>query len=263
MKAYWAILKARLSTLFQYRAAALAGLGTQIFWGLIKTMLLTAFFAQSSATQPLSLEQAITFIWLGQTLLQLLPWKIDKELEAQVRNGNVAYELIRPLDLYGLWFARSLALCLVPTVLRCIPLALLASLFFGLANPVSGAAAYAFLASLCLSATLSAAITTLVLISLFWTISGEGILRLLPHTVILFSGMVVPLPLFPDWMQPFLSTQPFRCIIDIPCRLYTGVIPSDQAWFYLGFQLLWIFLCVMLGKHLMHSALRRLVIQGG
>ena len=36
MRPYWAVLSARFRMLLQYRAAALAGLGTQVFWGLIR-----------------------------------------------------------------------------------------------------------------------------------------------------------------------------------------------------------------------------------
>ena len=43
MSAYSAILRTRLATLVQYRSAALAGLATQLFWGLIKVIVLTAF----------------------------------------------------------------------------------------------------------------------------------------------------------------------------------------------------------------------------
>lgn len=263
MRAYFAIFKGRIAILFQYRAAALAGLTTQIFWGIVKTMILMAFYAQVSDPMPISLAQAMTFIWLGQALLQLLPWNIDKEIEAQVRNGNVAYELIRPLDIYGLWFCRSMAMRLVPTLLRSLPLFVLGGLFFGLAKPVSWSAGVAFGTSLAFSALLSFAITTLVVITLFWTVSGEGILRLLPHVVMVFSGMAVPLPLFPDWMQPFLNIQPFRCLIDIPCRLYTGMIPSNQAIYYFGFQLLWALIFIFMGKVLVKRAIKQFMIQGG
>ena len=122
MNAYLAILKWRLVALFQYRSAAVAGVCSQIFWGLIKVMILTAFYAQSSTSQPITLLQAITFIWLGQALLQLLPWTRDKELETQVKNGNVAYELVRPIDIYWLWFFRIIAWRIVPTFFRSIPL---------------------------------------------------------------------------------------------------------------------------------------------
>lgn len=263
MRAYLAILKGRLLVLFQYRAAALAGLATQIFWGFVKVMILTAFYAQAPSVQPISLAQAITFIWLGQALLHLLPWNIDREIEAQIKNGNVAYELIRPLDLYWFWFSRSLAMRLIPTLLRSLPLFVLAGLFFGLSMPISWTAGAAFAVSLIFSALLSSAITTVIMISLFWTISGEGIQRLVPHFTMLLSGMVVPLPLFPDWMQPFLSLQPFRGLIDIPCRLYTGVLPCQDIFYCIGFQIVWIFLFVLLGRFLVKKALKQIVIQGG
>lgn len=263
MRPYVAILKCRFSALFQYRAAALAGLCTQTFWGLIKMMVFTAFYSQTSDHQPMSLEQAITFIWIGQALIQLLPWNLDKEVEEQVKTGSVAYELVRPLDLYWLWFSRSLAIRLVPTAMRCVPIFLMAGLFFGLEAPHSFASGVAFACSLCFSAFLSSSITTFVIISLMWTISGEGLQRLLPHIVVLFSGMIVPLPLFPDWMQPFLSLQPFRGIMDIPSRLYTGLIPVHEAFYYLGFQLLWCLVLIIMGRMLIKQGLKRLVIFGG
>lgn len=263
MKAYLAILYARMATLLQYPAAAFAGVATQIFWAMIKTMILTAFYAQSSASQPISLVQAITFIWLGQALLALLPWNIDKELEAQIKNGNVSYELVRPINLYCLWYARSFAIRTVPTLMRCIPVIIIAALFFGLSTPISWFASLAFGTSLILGSFLSSAITTLIIISLFWTISGEGIQRMMPHVALLLSGVVVPLPLFPEWIQTFLNLQPLRGIIDIPCRLYTGVIPVQETFYYLGFQVFWILILIGLGGWLMRRALKQIVIQGG
>ncbi|MGK5594689.1 MAG: ABC transporter permease [Parachlamydiaceae bacterium] len=263
MKAFLAILYARMATLFQYRGAAFAGVATQIFFAIIKSMILTAFYVQASVSQPISLTQAITFIWLGQALLALLPWNIDKELEAQVKNGNVAYELVRPISLYSLCYARAFAIRTVPTIMRCIPLFMIAILFFGLSAPVSWVASLTFGISLILGAFLSSAITTLIIISLFWTISGEGIQRLMPHVALLLSGFIVPLPLFPEWLQPFLNLQPLRGVIDIPSRLYTGVIPTQEAFYYLGFQLLWILILIGVGRWLMNRALKQIVIQGG
>ena len=262
MKAYLAVIRGRLSALLQYRAAVAAGMMTQVFWGIVNVMILQAFYDQSTVPQPISLEQAITFVWLGQALLQLIPWSIDKELEAQVRSGNVAYELIRPISLYWLYYARSVAMRVIPTMLRCFLIFFVAS-FFGLSAPISINAGIAFSLSLCLSALLSAAMTSLVIITLFWTISGEGIQRLMPHVTVLLTGMVVPLPLFPSWMQPFLDVQPFRGILDIPIRLYTGVIPVHEAFYWMTFQACWALAFVCLGRFLMTQAMKRLVIQGG
>lgn len=263
MKSYLAIIKARFFCLLQYRAAALAGLFTQIFWGLIYTMIFAAFYREGQKEAPIPLETACAFVWINQALLQLLPWNFDKEVMQEIRTGNVAYSLIRPIELYWMWFCRAIAMRIVPTLLRCIPLFILALLFFDLAPPASFEAGALFVLS-CLSAVLlSAAITTLVMLSLFWTISGEGIVRLMPHIVILFSGLIIPLPFCPDWAQPFLQAQPFRGITDIPCRIYTGMIPTCDWPFAIGFQLAWTALFILFGRFLTKRALSALVIQGG
>ncbi|MBF8264093.1 MAG: hypothetical protein HW387_1758 [Parachlamydiales bacterium] len=263
MNGYWAIFQMRIKVLFQYRAAAVAAMMAQLFWGILMTMIFRAFFSSTSNPEPITLSQSITFIWLGQALLQLLPWTIDRELEAQIKNGNVVYELVRPLDLYALWFVRSMSLRIIPTLMRCVPIFLVAGLFFDLEPPVSWGAGGIFCLSIICAVFLSSAITTLVLISLFWTLSGEGIQRLLPHLSLFLSGVSLPLPLFPQWMQLFLSIQPFRGIMDIPCRFYTGVIPVAHAWKYIGFQLFWIAILVWFGQFLMKRATHRFVIQGG
>ena len=118
MKAYAAVIGVRFRMLLQYRMAAVAGLGTQVFWGLIRMMFFTAFYRSTTARQPMSLADVITYVWLGQAMLGMLPWIIDREMRAMIRSGTVAYELARPLDLYTFWFCRDIARRTAPTLLR-------------------------------------------------------------------------------------------------------------------------------------------------
>ena len=144
MRPYAAVLSANVRTLLQYRAAAIAGFTTQIFWGFIRVMIFQAFFRSSTAAQPMTVDEVVTYIWLGQAFIMLLPWNRDNQIHALIRSGLVGYELLRPVDLYNLWFARSLAFRLAPTMLRAIPLLTLALLFFGMDPPDSPAAGVAF-----------------------------------------------------------------------------------------------------------------------
>ena len=57
----------------------------------------------------------------------MLPWNADAEIRAMIRSGAVAYELCRPVDLYGLWYARAIAWRTAPTMLRAVPMAIFAS----------------------------------------------------------------------------------------------------------------------------------------
>ena len=54
MKGYQALIAARFRVLLQYRAAAVAGIGTQLFFGLIRVMIFQAFYRSSSHAQPMS-----------------------------------------------------------------------------------------------------------------------------------------------------------------------------------------------------------------
>jgi ABC-2 type transport system permease protein len=128
LRPYLAVLSARFRMMLQYRAAALAGMGTQVFWGLVRVMVLEAFYrsATSATVLPMNLREVCAYLWLGQAFLAMLPWNIDLEIRQLVRNGAIAYELARPADLYWLWFARSLAWRTAPTTLRAIPIFLFA-----------------------------------------------------------------------------------------------------------------------------------------
>jgi ABC-2 type transport system permease protein len=268
---YWAVVSARYREQLQYRVAALAGAGTQFWWGFILIMVLEAFYRASDVEPPIGFTAAVAYIWLGQAFLGLLPWNHDLELEAMIRRGDVAYQLVRPLDLYGLWYARVIALRTARTTLRCLPIFLVAGLVlpitplarWSLLGPASGEAALVFALAMTVAVLLSAAITSLVHVSLLWTISGDGLARVVPALVIVFSGGVIPLPLFPDWSQPLLAALPFAGLGDTPYRIYSGHIPVSEAGLPIAISVAWTVVLIGIGRALLTRGLKRVVVQGG
>jgi len=271
MSGYAALLSARFRVMVQYRAAAAGGAATQLFFGFVMIMVLEAFYRSSTRAPTLSLPMAVTYVWLGQAFYALLPWTHDPEIEAQIRRGHVAYELLRPLDLYGLWFVRTLSTRVARATLRALPIALGAGLLlpalgasdWAFRPPVSPAAGGAWLLAMLAAVALGTALTMLVHVSLLWTVSGEGLARVMPSLVIVFSGMVIPLPLFPDWAQPVLRALPFRGLVDVPNRIWLGHIPVSQAWEELALVGVWTGVLVLAGRRLLRRGLRRLAVQGG
>jgi ABC-2 type transport system permease protein len=270
-RAYLTIVSVRYRVLLQYRAAALAGFGTQLFWGAIRLMILAAFYASATTPPPMPLAAVIAYVWLGQAFLGLLPWNVDTELAALIRSGGVAYELSRPLDLYTLWFFRTLAYRTAGTTLRVVPMVIFAMLLlpllgwseWALKPPATWAAGLLFVGSMGMAVLLSCAVTMLMHIALVWTLSGEGLNRLMPSIVTIFTGMVVPLPLFPDWLQPLLQWQPLRGIVDVPYRIYSGDILPQAAMGEMLLQACWAVLLIGCGRWLLAVSIRRLVVQGG
>jgi ABC-2 type transport system permease protein len=249
--------------LSQYRVAAIAGLVTQLSWGVIRMMIFEGFYSASVGPPPITLEQTLTYIWLGQGFFRMIPWAADKETAQRVRDGSIAYDLVRPIDLYWSWYCRALAMLSAPTIMRAVPMLIIAFWFFGLRGPASFAHFLAWLPSMTLGLLLSAAIVTVISISMFWTISGEGISRLLPAAVWMFSGIVIPLPLLPDRLRTLLELLPTSAIVDTPFRIYMGQYAPDQFLPRLLLQAFWTVTVILIGKAALGRGSRRLVIQGG
>src|SRR3712207_4305399 len=98
----------------------------------------------------------------------------------------------------------------------------------------------------------------LMTVSMMWTISGEGINNFLPTFIMIFSGMIVPLPLFPDWIKPILNALPFSGLVDKPFRLFTGNLSADILFNVVLHQFLWIVILITLGRLLVHRGIRKL-----
>ena len=270
IRPYGAVLRARFQLLLQYRSAALAGFVTQCWWGTVKIMVLAAFF-RSAATTPMTLAQAVSYVWLAQSFLMLLPWTADAEIGRMVKTGDVAYERLRPLDSYLYWYARAVARRTATPFLRAVPMVLLAGVVlpvvglpeWGLAPPAGGEAALLFGISMILVVALSSAFTTIMNTLTVAMLSDRGANLVAGPIITALSGSLVPLPLFPDWLQPALRLQPFAGLMDIPFRIYGGHIVGSAAVIGLAVQLFWIVVVVALGRLLMARVMSRVQVQGG
>lgn len=269
---YVAAFASRFLQMLQYRTAALAGFVTQCWWGGIKVMVLAAFYGGASmAGAPMSLAQAITYSWLAQGLLALLPWLGDPEVAQAVRTGAVAYDRLRPVDAYALWFVRSAGWIAARVLPRLVLMAAFAAVALPLAGlgdwawqPPSGVAAgVAFLASSVLALLLSTSMVMLLNIATAAALNERGINALAGPVVIVFSGNLLPLVLLPDAWQTALLLQPFAGVVDIPARLYFGLMSGPQALVGLGLQCFWIVVLVGFGHVAMGRTMRKLEVQGG
>ena len=271
MSPYRAVISARFRSLLQYRVAALAGFGTQLFWGFVKIMVLDAFYGSHVGSKPMALGAVVSYVWLGQAFLGMLPWNVDRDTLALVQTGDVAYELLRPVDTYVLWFSRALAWRTATPLLRAVPMFLFSMVLlpvigagsWALQLPPSIPAAIAFVLTMTVALVLSTALTTLLNTTLIWTLAGTGARTILPTVVSVFSGMIVPIPLLPDALQKVFMGLPFAYLVDVPYRLYTGHIAVEQLPGLLAVGIGWTLVILGAGRLLMARARRRLVVQGG
>jgi ABC-2 type transport system permease protein len=270
---YTAAFTTRFIVMLQYRAAAIAGFATQCWWGAIKVMIYTAFYrsAAAAAESPISLAQVITYTWLAQGFLALTPWACDPEIGLAVRSGAIAFDRLRPVDTYTLWYARAAGWMTSRALPRAVLMFLLAAVTFPLFGrdewslrlPPSLAAAGLFMLSMALVVALSSAIVMLLNAAVAATLNDRGVNSILGLFSVVLSGNLLPLPLLPDAFQTFLFVQPFAGVVDIPFRIYTGHLAGQMALIGLALQTGWTIVFVVAGRVALRRVFHRVEIQGG
>ena len=91
MSLYLKYFKLRIIAFMQYRVAALSGLMTQFFWGMMLIFIYVAFYSNVNSLDVISLPQIVTYIWLQQAFYALLAVRVtDEEIAGLIKSGDVA-----------------------------------------------------------------------------------------------------------------------------------------------------------------------------
>ena len=269
MKAYFSILRQQMIGQMQYRAGFWAGMSTHIFWGVARAAIRVAFYVYGQGEAGITMQQAVSMVWLQQLAGVLVPgWNTnaDAALYNQLRTGDVAYELLRPLDAYTHWYVRSIAGRIGTFLLELVPIlgiGLLVPEPWGLGAPVSPLHALA-----CLITLLSGLFTSCAMILLSYAMVldvrvGDAPSRMAVTVAQILSGLYLPLQLWPEGMQTFLYYQPFAGMLDLPVRLYVGAQPLSRAGEIVLLQAFWTAVFVLTGRAWIGRSFKKLVIQGG
>lgn len=265
-RAYLSLFRIRYINSLQYRAAAYAGVLTQFAWGFMIILQFGAFY-RGGGEFPMEYSQLSSYTWLQQAFLALfMSWFMDGEIFSLITGGNIAYELARPVDLYLMWFTKNAALRCSRAVLRCIPI--LAISFFlpapyGLSLPVGFTAFFMFCITMALALGVIVAFGMLVYIATFYTMNPLGVRLLAATASDFFTGALIPLPFFPDWLRRIVELSPFGSMQNLPLRIWCGHIAGAEMWRAVGLQIFWLVALVACGKLWMGAALKRVTVQGG
>ena len=267
MKAYITYFKLKFISSLQYRSAAWAGIATQFFFGFVYVMVYVAFYESSGKNLPMELSQVITYLWLNQALLALInQFSRDQELFKIIRDGGISYELVRPKNLYFMWYFKVMAQRLANVTLRFFPLLIITIILpypFHMGGPASLLHFLSFFLSLVLGTVLVTALTVFYPIITLITMNEKGIVNLLITLASILSGVDVPIPFFPKFLQIISSFLPFQYISDLPFRLYVGNLSLADGVFGMCIQFIWIVIFIILGNIIMKINIKKVIVQGG
>ena len=246
-----------------YRARYYVGVLTYLFNVAVYYFIWRAVFRQSASVVGLSLPEMITYVAVGWTIRSFYFNEIDRDIAAQVQEGRLAMNLIRPVDFQTMMIADSAGQSAFRAVLFTVPIGVVVALVFPVRPPVSTAAGLLFLISAAMSFFLVAAINFLVGLIAIRTKSIMGILRAKYLILELLSGLLIPTTLFPEPFRTALFASPFPHINYTPAALYLGKASGFAALRLLGLQAAWTAALLAAGQFAWKRSRSRITIQGG
>lgn len=268
IKIYLSYFKIKFLNEIQYKIAALAGVLTQFAWGGMYIMLYTAFLKDGSASD-YAVPQMCTYIWLQQAFFSLFNvWSLDKDILEECRTGNIAMELVRPINLYSIWHAKTLGRKVAMMALRAIPILLICSMpFMGqyrLMAPVSIGAFMASIITLVLTVALTLSYIMLMYICIMKTMVSQGMLTTFDLILQFGSGGLIPIPFMPGVVVNLLKFTPFYYMQNVTFNIYNGYISNPTEIIQIIIiQLAWFGIFTFIGKKIMNNQLSKVVVQGG
>jgi ABC-2 type transport system permease protein len=263
MRLFWEVTKLSFRLQMTYRAANLAGLATNFFFGLLRAAVLTALYGARPVVDGISLDGAVTYTGLSQATIAFLSFFGWWEVMNSVYSGDIAADLLKPLDYFGFWLARDLGRAAASFLMRSVTIMVAYALVFDITVPGNIGQGLAVILALVASWMVSFAWRFLTNLAAFWTPDARGVGRFAFGLSWFLSGFLMPLRFFPDWFVRLAKLTPFPAMVNTVIEVYLGVLTGPQILWALLTQLLWVALLFAAGQLVFRAGVRRLVIQGG
>lgn len=204
-------------------------------------------------------EQLIWYLILAESITMACP-SLCARIEEEVKSGDIGYKLIRPMS-YTLFHAAAYFGEVAVRLLVNIAVGgALGVLVFGW--PDFGWGWPAFFAVAIGSVAVNYLLNMALALCAFWVEETRGLEFVYNKLLFTVGGMLLPLEIFPDWLQRICAWLPFQAVIYFASR--TAVrFDAELLGRFLLIQWLWVALLAGLVALIFSLGVKKLHVNGG
>ncbi|MEE1752315.1 ABC transporter permease [Streptomyces sp. SP18CS02] len=266
MRLYAAVAAGGFRRYATYRVATAAGVFTNTVFGFILAYTYIALWDERPHLGGYDMPEALAYVWIGQALLAtcgLMGGGFEDELIERIKTGDIAVDLYRPADLQMWWLSFTLGRSGFQLLGRGVAPMVIGACAFDLSLPGRLLTWPAFLLSVLLGVVVSYAVWFLVALSAFWLMDGAGVVQVAWLSGLFFSGMLLPLSVFPGLLGEVARMLPWASMLQIPADVFLEKRTGRDLLEAYAFQAGWALVLLAAGRVLQATATRRVVVQGG
>jgi ABC-2 type transport system permease protein len=260
----WEIARRSFLRASRYRMATASGVVVNTVFGYLRaSVLIVVALTAGGTVRGLDTTDLATFAFVSQGFIMVIGAFGDTELSNRIRTGDVVIDLYRPADLQLWWLALWLGRAGFQLLARGIPPVLLGAIAFDLRWPDPWWLWGPFALSVVLACVVGFAIRFLANLTAFWLLDNRGVEQMTTVLISFFAGLLLPIDLFPPWLERLTRALPFASMIQLPIELYLGIHDGWGLVWVLAQQAAWVAALLVAGRVVLAAATRRVVVQGG
>ncbi len=262
MKAYFVIMKKSFMSSMAFRADFFLGLLNTMIAIFVNIAIWKALYATRTEVNDISFQMVVTSLILGLSISNAVSVN-DFMLASRVRSGDIAVNLLKPLDINLTMMAETVGNNLFRIIARFIPSLLVSLLFFQILPPASLLNVLLMIISVVLGFLILYYIGYIISVLSFWFVNIWSFSTIKNVFIGVLSGTMLPLWFMPPWLNAFIRYTPFDVIYFAPIKIYLGQIHAATVLPIYVKQCIWILLLFTLGQWLWAKGIKKLVVVGG
>lgn len=251
-----------------YKGAFYLFMLCSLFSSFINYYLWKAIYGSSGASTlgGLSSGEMVIYVFMTYVTSNMVMIRISNEISEDVVKGNVAMQLIKPID-YRLsqmfmGFGYSVYRFIMPGIFVWIGVEIYRAValniaFTGVVNVLL------YLCSAIMSLIIYMLFEFCFAMIAFFTTYIFGLKMVKAAMISFLTGQLIPLSFFPEIVQKIFEFMPFSSMLYTPVMIYLGKFTGNDLLFALLKQMLWVVILYLLGSYIWKRVTKRLVVLGG
>jgi ABC-2 type transport system permease protein len=221
-----------------------------------------AAYAHGKVVAGFNLDSILTYVTVSWLLNTFYMTPTGRQLGARVRDGQVAMDLIKPVNLMALYFGQSLGRTLFRALFATLPLLFIFAVAGGLLPPPP-AAVPPFLLAVIAGYFVNFLMDYMIGLIAFYVGYNNGIRWGIRMVMNLAGGIVIPLSFFPAPIAKVFSYFPTQFMFYRPVQIFLGRYGALEAWGVALQGLCWVAGLYAAAQLMQRDGTRRLSVSGG
>ena len=263
MKKYLYILKTQIINSMTYEFNVYGNIIMQTIIMITSAYFWKALYKDQGSVGGVDAESMLTYIIVSSMLSVLLITYVEKRIEMSVGKGTVATDMMKPVNLFGVYFSEDIGSVLALIFQNMLPIFIIGSLLIKVPAMADVNDLPLFVISVLESFLINWLIAALFGMIAFKTVSIDALIQVKKHLIRLLSGSIIPIWFFPAGVAKVLSSLPFVYIYQLPLSIYIG--KGERAEHIAGMQIqfLWLVALTVFFFFAQKKVTQKVMVQGG